>query len=49
MKGENHLLIRNASIVDNTKFQCQVTATDSEPAIKTDFAFITVFSKLTNF
>lgn len=41
-KGEHHLLIKNVSIVDNTKYQCQVTATDTEPAIKTEFAFVSV-------
>lgn len=40
--GEHHLLIKNSSLVDDTKYQCQVTATDTEPAIKSDFAYLTV-------
>lgn len=30
---------------DNSKYQCQVTATDTEKAIKSDPAFLTVLGK----
>ncbi|RNA25670.1 nephrin-like isoform X2 [Brachionus plicatilis] len=40
--GENHLVIKNASLSDDTKYQCQVLATDKEPSIKSDWAYLTV-------
>ena len=44
-KGEHFLSIGNASIIDDTKYQCQVTAFDKEPSLKSDWAFLTVLSK----
>ena len=41
-KDEYNLLVKNASIIDETKYQCQVTATEKWPAIKSDWAFVQV-------
>jgi hypothetical protein len=44
--GEHHLVIANATINDNTQYQCQVTATDYVEAIKSEWAFLTVVGKI---
>lgn len=41
-KGEHHLRIKNVSLIDDTKYQCQVTASESESAIKSDWAYLSV-------
>ena len=43
-KGDHNLLIKSVTLVDDTKYQCQVTASESDPAIKSDWAFLTVLS-----
>ena len=43
--GEHHLKNKNVSIYDNAYYQCQVLATETEKAIKSDEAFLTVLSK----
>lgn len=44
-KGEHHLSIRNVSINDNANYQCQVTASQNEKALKSDSGFLTVLGK----
>ncbi len=44
-KGEHHLLIKNSSILDDTKYQCQVTASENEQAIKSEWAYLTVLGR----
>lgn len=39
------MVIKNASLIDDTKYQCQVLATDKEPGIKSDWAYLTVLVK----
>lgn len=38
-------MIKNASLLDDTKFQCQVLATEKESGIKSDWAYLTVLIK----
>ena len=45
-KGEHHFLIKNVSIHDDTKYQCQVSLTETFSGAKSDYAFLTVLSNL---
>jgi hypothetical protein len=40
--GEHNFHIKNVSLDDNTKYQCQLTASDNEKAAKSEWAFLTV-------
>lgn len=44
--GEHHLRIKNVTIYDNANYQCQVLATDSDAAIRSEEAFLTVLSRI---
>ncbi|CAF0721133.1 unnamed protein product [Brachionus calyciflorus] len=43
--GENHLVIKNISISDDTRYQCQVLATEKDPSIKSEWSYLTVLIK----
>jgi hypothetical protein len=43
-KGEHNLLIKDVDLHDNTRYQCQVTATDISSHIQSNWAWLTVLS-----